>query len=146
MQVRFRSVLETAAVFAITMFAVSASARDYVVVAHPDVAATRVNLKTLQAIFLGEKSEWEKGEKIMPVTLDGGAAHEAFVKDVLRKTPMQFSNYWNQQLFTGKGVPPRSFTTAEELMEYVAKTRGAVGYVPASVPLRQVKALEVLEQ
>ena len=119
--------------------------KEYIVIVNEHVAVTQLNTKTVRAIFLGDKARWANDDKIIPVILESGTVHEAFMKEVLRKTPMQFTNYWNQQLFTGKGIPPYSFETIEEMIDFVSKTRGAIGYVPSSANIRRVKVLEIVE-
>jgi hypothetical protein len=46
-------------------------------------------------------------------------------------------------VFTGKGSMPKVLDSDAEMVTYVAKTRGAVGYVSSSANTAGVKTLEV---
>lgn len=80
-------------------------------------------------IFLGKKSTFSDKSKIVFVTLAKGKTHENFLKTYLSKTPSQFANYWKKQVFTGKAKAPKAFKTEKELVDFVAKTKGAIGYI-----------------
>jgi ABC-type phosphate transport system substrate-binding protein len=118
-------------------------AADYAVIANAGVPGTSVSKADLKAIFLGDKTTWSNGAPITVVVLEEGAAHKAFLEDVLGKTPAQFDNYWKKLVFTGKATPPRSFADAAALASYVAKEPGAVGYIAAGTPAGSAKTLKV---
>jgi hypothetical protein len=46
-------------------------------------------------------------------------------------------------VFTGKGIPPKSFDTEAELVDFVKTTPGAVGYVSPRTDVTGVKILAV---
>jgi ABC-type phosphate transport system substrate-binding protein len=48
-------------------------------------------------------------------------------------------------MFSGKASIPKSFTSDSEVAEYVAKTKGAVGYVGIGANVAAVKTLKVKE-
>ena len=110
-------------------------------IAHPDVPDVECSEKNAQRIYLGKKTRWEGGLRIVPVMLRDGDVHEAFVEELLGRSVAKFEIYWKQAVFTGKGIPPQSFDDEGELMAYVAATPGAVGYVSRGARLRGVKEL-----
>jgi hypothetical protein len=60
------------------------------------------------------------------------------------KTAAQFSSFWKQAIFTGKGTPPKAFASEAELIKFVGETPGAIGYVttndvPATVKVITIK-------
>ena len=85
----------------------------------------------IKNVFLGKKSTLTTGEKVILATLANGEVHTTFMEQTLGKQPDQFSVYWKQLVFTGRGSMPKSFDTEQDLIDYVAKTKGAVGYVSA---------------
>ena len=107
-------------------------AADYVVIVSKDSPMSSISLDMLKKIYLGQKTSWDAGGKVMSAALSSGPAHEAFLKAVTAKTPAQFQAFWKQAIFTGSGVPPKSFSSEAELAKYVGATRGAVGYVSAA--------------
>jgi len=118
------------------------------IIANADINETVITSETVRSIFLGKKVKWENGDQIIIVTLDAEAqVHEQFLKLFIKKTPYSFTNFWQIKLFTGKGVPPISFPTEEDVIHYVAATQGAVGYISASHSendLENVKILRVI--
>ena len=59
------------------------------------------------------------------------------------RSVQRFVTYWRQMVFTGKGMPPKSFASESDLVDFVARTPGSVGYVSTSVNVSSVKKLEL---
>ncbi len=110
----------------------AAEAMDVVIVANKDVKETELTKKDIQTIFLGKKAKWGDKSKIVIVTQGKGKTHVSFLKNLVSKTSAQFANYWKKLVFTGKGKMPKSFKTEKDLLTFVAKTKGAVGYVSST--------------
>ena len=118
-------------------------AAELVIIANPDQSGPNLPAKDLQRIYMGKLSRWDNDEAIVPVMLKGGPVHEAFVESYLDRSPHRFVTYWRQMIFTGKGTPPRSFASEEELIAFVAATPGSVGYVSAVTGGQDVKILSI---
>lgn len=116
-----------------------------VVIANASVSDASLSQSDIQKIYLGKKSSWSDGSKIIPVTLAEGDTHEAFCNSLVKKSASQFSTFWKQAIFTGKGTPPRSFTTEAELVAYVGSTAGAIGYVSSGTNTGSSKVIQVHE-
>lgn len=121
-----------------------ASADDIIVVANPSVPTDTLAQDEIQSIFLGEIVKWSNNQMITVVTLQDEEMHERFLEKYIRRTPFQFNNVWRRILFTGKGKPPEKMKSQEELLEYVAKTAGAIGYVSSG--LIGTKTVKVVEE
>jgi ABC-type phosphate transport system substrate-binding protein len=119
-----------------------ASAQTVVLVASPDVPVDSISASDLKNIFLGKKSSWDNGGKITFFT-NGGAAHDAFLKDYVGKSPSQFSTFWKKQVFTGKGKMPDTAGSDQDMVTMVAGTGGAIGYVSAGADINGLKAIAV---
>lgn len=91
----------------------------------PDSSLSQAELKN---IFLGKKVRWADNQRIDCVAQKDTPCHESFLQNYVQKNPFQFNNYWKKQIFTGKGQPPRTFATEQELIDYVSRTSGAIGY------------------
>lgn len=118
-------------------------AGDVKVIANPSVAESGISADELKRIFLVTKSSWPDGSHVEPVLEKSGAAHEAFLKEYLGKTDAALNTYYRSLVFTGKAAMPKSFASDAEVIAYVAKTKGAVGYVAAATGGAGVKQLEV---
>jgi len=114
-----------------------------VVIVNKEVPAESLSADELKLIYLGKKTFWSNNKKIELSVHQEGTVHEKFLKKYLGKTPEQFRNYWNKILYTGKGIPPTPFKTGKEVVEYVEKTEGAVGYVSAGTAREGVKTVSI---
>lgn len=118
-------------------------AESVIVICNNSVSEDSLTKEDIKNIFLGMKTTWSNNQKIVFVTLKEGDVHDIFLKEYIGKTIFQYANYWKKQVFTGKGKPPKSFETEEELVNYVADTEGAVGYISPGVENSRVKIISV---
>jgi ABC-type phosphate transport system substrate-binding protein len=118
------------------------SAADFKVVANPSVKAAQISTDELKRIFLATDTSLEGGH-VVPVFEKGGATHEAFLKQYLGKTDAALSIYYRSLVFTGKAFMPKMLGSDAEVLEYVAKTRGAIGYVNAAASTPGTKEIAV---
>ncbi len=113
------------------------------IIANNSVSETKLDREAVERIFLGKKLQWSDGSLVVPVSLRSGGVHKAFMKNFLDRDPSQFSTYWKQAVFTGRGVPPKSFEREADLIEFVAQTPGAIGYVSSIPSSKQVCKIDI---
>ena len=106
-----------------------ARAQDVVLVANKGVRISEITDADLRAIFTGTRTRFADGSHAVPVTLKGGPVHEVFLRNHLGEGPEEFRAEWRKVVFTGQGAMPKAFDSESALIEYVAATPGAVGYV-----------------
>lgn len=128
---------------ALTLSAASALAADIKIVANASVGASSVSADELKGVFLATKSSLSDGSHVEPVLLKSGAVHEAFLKQYVGKTDDALNTYYRSLVFTGKGSMPKAFASDAEVVSYVEKTKGAIGYVSASASAGTAKTLDV---
>jgi hypothetical protein len=116
------------ALFLTFVLGAPAFAARYVVIANPSLAGIELSAGDVKRIFLGSKTSVH-GKRVEPVIARSGAAHDEFVSTCLGKSPAGLRNYFRMLIFSGKGTAPKSFAGAAEIVAYVAKTVGAIGYV-----------------
>jgi hypothetical protein len=119
----------------------SAFAADYVLIANKSLYGTAITVTDVKQIFLGVKTRLA-GKNVEPVLARGGSVHREFAADYLGKTEAGLYNYFRMLIFAGKGSMPTSFATTGEIVGYVSKTTGAVGYVTRNTDLSSVVVLE----
>jgi ABC-type phosphate transport system substrate-binding protein len=131
--------------FVLTFLGLAAVARaeDPVFIANPDVTTTSISADEAKSILLGTKSKWDSGALLKLAVLTTGAVHDKVIKDYTQRTADQFDKYWKKQVFTGKGTMPATPKSDAEMIEFVAKTPGAFGYVDHASVTAQVKVLEI---
>jgi hypothetical protein len=117
---------------------------DYRVIVHPSNPVRALSREFLRDVYLKKRTSWWDGESIRPAGLSPRfAARRRFASEVLKKTPAQLRAYWNQQIFSGKGVPPPEFDFHDAVIAYVHRHRGAIAFVPASVDAPGVAVVSV---
>jgi ABC-type phosphate transport system substrate-binding protein len=122
---------------------VSALAADLKIIANASVGAASVSTDELKGVFLATKSSLSDGSHVEPVLQKDGPAHETFLKEFIGKTDSAFETYFRSLVFTGKASMPKTTASDAEMVAYVAKTKGAIGYVSAGAATGGVKTLEV---
>lgn len=128
--------------FASVVSIASAGAADFKVIANASVKAESVSADELKRIFLATSTSLE-GSHVEPVLETSGPAHEAFLKEYVGKTDSALITYYRSLVFTGKASMPKQLGSDADVAAYVAKTKGAVGYVSATTATPDVKVLEV---
>jgi ABC-type phosphate transport system substrate-binding protein len=112
-----------------------------VVIANGAVSVTEMGQDDVREIFLGTQHSLSKASKITPVILKGGPTHETFLRLYLQKSPEAFRAWWMQYIFTGQGLLPKTFASEADLVGYVGRTRGAVGYATRASVRGNVKCI-----
>jgi ABC-type phosphate transport system substrate-binding protein len=114
-----------------------------VVIANPNVAVASVSIAELRDVFTGASSSLRGGAQVTPVLLKQGAAHDDFLSIFIGKSDSAFRAGWRSILFSGQGAMPKSLDSDAAVVEYVAHTRGAIGYIGRSASHEGVKVLAV---
>jgi ABC-type phosphate transport system substrate-binding protein len=124
-----------------------APANDIVIIVNKGVAVESMEKEALRDLFLGNISVWPDDKKINFAILGSSETHQSFVQTYTRKTESQFQAWWKRKLFTGTGKFPPKFSTDQEMIDYVAKTEGGLGYVSSGAAIGDgVKILTVTEK
>jgi ABC-type phosphate transport system substrate-binding protein len=116
----------------------------YQVVVHPNNPTSTVDRGLLEDAFLKKITTWPTGELIRPVDLaPGSPVRRKFTEDVLKRSVEAVRGYWQQRIFSGRDVPPPELDTDDDVVRYVLKYEGGVGYVSGGAALNGSKVLSV---
>lgn len=133
-----------AVVFGICIsFPSAGSAGDVLIITNKSVPASSISKVDIKKIFTGKKTRWENDQKINFIIQQGGSTHEQFLRTYVQRTPAQYSRYWKKQVFTGKGRRPTTVSTDEAVIEYVAGTEGAIGYISTESATSKVNIISI---
>lgn len=116
---------------------------DVLIVANKGVGVFEISSVQLRDIFTGARSRLDDGTRAVPVILKGGPVHEVFLRKHVGDSPDEFRTRWRKAVFTGQGSMPKEFTSEAAVLEYVAATPGAIGYVSRVNVADSVKVLSV---
>jgi ABC-type phosphate transport system substrate-binding protein len=106
------------------------AAERVVVIAHANVH--KLDLTTVQRIFTGKTIEVD-GVRVLPANVAPNmVARQRFLSQYLQTDEDQYVAYWTVRRYVGKGTPPHEVKQTSEMIEFVSKTPGAIGYVDES--------------
>ena len=114
------------------------------VIVHPTNTESFASRELVSDVFLKKVNRWPNGEAIRPVDLAlGSPIREAFSLNVLRRSAAAVRNYWQQRIFTGRGVPPPEVASDADVLRYVREHAGGIGYVSTATDPASVKVLSI---
>jgi ABC-type phosphate transport system substrate-binding protein len=114
------------------------------VIVNPGNSATSVDRRFLADLFLKKITRWPSGDAARPVDQRGEApVRLRFSEDVFERSVASIKSYWAQLVFSGRDVPPPELDGDEDVVRFVLKNAGAVGYVSLGATLDRAKTLSV---
>jgi len=126
----------------ILLGALHSHAGEIKVIANSSLTADTISAHDLKSVFLGEKNSLN-GAHVEPVLERDGPTHEAFLKEYLRQNDSELQTYYRGLVVTGRGAMPKALGSDAEVVAYVSRTKGAIGYVSAETAAEGVKILTV---
>jgi hypothetical protein len=141
---RFRLLAPLALVALLVPPALAADAPAFRIVAHPSTPGTQLSRDFLTNAFLKNITRWPDDQPIRPVDHKvDGAVRKSFSEAILRRSVAAVKAYWQQRIFSGRGVPPPAFDSDDAVVEYVTSHPGAVGYVSGTAAVGSAKVMTV---
>ncbi|MCC6963299.1 MAG: substrate-binding domain-containing protein [candidate division Zixibacteria bacterium] len=115
------------------------------VIANKSVPVDAVDKMQLLDIYSGDLRNWSNGRPIVVHDLKiNNETKELFYRH-LGKTPSRMKSLWLKKLLSGEGAPPEAVETEHEMIERVAKTPGAIGFISVDSINDTVKTLAIIE-
>jgi ABC-type phosphate transport system substrate-binding protein len=100
------------------------------VIVHPDLPYSSLERRVVADLFLKKATRWPSGEAARPVDLASESpVRQRFSDEVLGRSVAAVKSYWQQLIFAGRGVPPPELGSDEEVLSFVARHPGSIGYV-----------------
>ncbi|HYG62461.1 MAG TPA: hypothetical protein VEL74_07755 [Thermoanaerobaculia bacterium] len=125
----------------------AAASEFYVVIVNQENPLSVLPASEVSRIFLKRSERWPNGELILPIDLpEGSPVRESFSKEVHDRSTAAIRAYWQQLIFSGRGLPPPEKASGADIVEYVRSHRGGIGYVSVRTSLGAgVKVLKVTD-
>ncbi len=112
-----------------------------VVIVNKDVPHV-VDKDYVVAIYTGRIKGWPDGSPVFPLDQgESSAARAEFYAKVVGRSQANMQALWAQNIFAGKGLPPKVASPGAEMKRIVATNRNAIGYILASEVDDTVKVL-----
>lgn len=91
-----------------------------------------VNAEVVRRIYSGRVVEID-GTALRPVNLaPGSGLRQRFLEAALQQSDADYVAYWTVRRYIGKGAPPVELRSSAEVIDYVGRTPGALGYIDAA--------------
>jgi ABC-type phosphate transport system substrate-binding protein len=125
-------------------FAQTPPADVYRIIVNPKNPRVSIDRELAAQTFLKKVATWSHGGVIRPVDLAlDSPIRRKFSEEVLRRSVSAVRSYWLQIVFAGRGVPPPELKSDEEVVSYVLREPGAIGYVSTRADLQGARVLVV---
>jgi hypothetical protein len=124
---------------------VRASEGDLKIVAHPAIGVTQISAQDLRSIYLGTVTSFRKTGPVHPALNRTPGSLERFAAVYMRKSAPALEIYYRSLVFTGRWAMPPVFTDDAKMIDYVSRTRGAIGFVHEMDPSSKVLTLRVVQ-
>ncbi|NOY63385.1 MAG: phosphate ABC transporter substrate-binding protein [Gammaproteobacteria bacterium] len=142
MEVKFKYIVLSLVFFWFFWAGSGVASAEVSVIANKGISVGSVTVKEAKRIWLGKKKSMPGGGVIKLADLPiGNAVRRDFYRNLVKKKEKQLKAYWAKITFTGKGYPPQVFGSESEVVEWVASTPGAMGYVSSAAANDSVNVL-----
>lgn len=132
-------------VLALAVLSATAAAQSrpqFRVIVHPSNPVTSVDQRFLADAFLKKVTRWGHDEAIRPVDLHADSpVRRHFSDDALKRSVAAVKNYWQQLVFSGRGIPPPEMDSDEQVVKFVLRNPGAIGYVSGTANVEGAKVV-----
>lgn len=103
----------------------NANAGDLVVITNPDISIASTDIKD---VFLGEK-QFAGSTKL--VVVDNASSQGSFLSKFMNMDAAKYNGIWTKKSFRDGLTAPAVKSGDAEVIEYIKRTPGAIGYVSA---------------
>ena len=140
-----RTILTIAVCLAALLGAAPAQAQGYRVIVNTANSTSRLTKDQLERVYLKKTTTWTNGSSVAVVDQAARSkVREQFSMSVLGRDVATMKNYWQQSLFSGRGVPPIEQASDAQVIAFVQANPSAIGYVAEGTPLPDgVKTVEI---
>ncbi len=121
------------------------SVQAQVVIMHYESTQWSLSRDSLRAIFSMRLQNLEPRTPLTVFVLHSDhPVHDEFSKNILGVFPYQLQRSWERGVFSGTGRAPIVVRSEEEMLQRVAQTPGAIGYVSNLTEYAGIRAVELL--
>jgi ABC-type phosphate transport system substrate-binding protein len=135
-----------AIVFLFLAFLLTDTFAQLAIIANKSVPINEIDNSQLLDFYTGDKSFWSNGESVIIFDLQQkGQLRDAFFK-FLGKSPVRIKSIWMKRMLSGDADPPEFLDSEDEMLQKIASTSGAIGFVHKSKVSTAVKELKIISK
>ena len=114
------------------------------IIVNEDNPVSSLSKEHIARLFLKKTTKWNDGAKVFPVDQSSSSRVRSYFSErILGKPVSSVEAYWQERIFSGRGVPPPEKKSNRQVVSYVKEHPEAVGYVSSSVKLHGVKEIKI---
>ena len=114
------------------------------VIANKTVPMDELNRTQLIDFYTYDIKKWSDGRPVIVTDLKPKNETKTVFYEYLGKSTSRMKSIWLKMMLSGEGDPPQSIASEEEMVQKVAATPGALGFVNAAKANDSVKTLLVI--
>ncbi len=113
-------------------------------VANPDGPPSSISNQQLASILTLKKTTWPNKQRIQIYLYhEDSEAFSLFIVEQLGLFPYQLRRHWQRASFSGRASSPVIIDNMDELVEIIATTPGAIGFIPHTMISAELKRVEI---
>jgi len=122
----------------------SANSQSYKIIVNQSNSIGSISIKEASDLFLKKKTKWANGSPVLPVDLSASSKVRSDLSQYIhKKNTSAIRSYWQQAAFSGTASAPPEKASDNEVIEYVKKNPGAIGYVSESATTTGVNIVSI---
>ncbi len=115
----------------------------YKIVVNPSNPVTSMSREDVSRIYLKKSTKFPDGRSATPVDLPlSSPVRESFSKSIHGKPASAVDAYWQQQIFSGRDIPPAQKSESAAL-SFVRSNENGIAYVSAGADTAGLKIITV---
>ena len=117
----------------LTTLGLMAQEAAYNVVVNKDNPVNSLTKKEVSNLFLKKVTKWSNGRTVQPLDLvETSRVRDKFSKEIHSRKVSSIKAYWQKQIFSGRKIPPAEKKSDREVLTFVQKNPGAIGYISSA--------------
>jgi len=137
-EIKMKNILLLA--FVLFLFGINLNAQ-VAVIANKSISESSISTSQLTDIYLSKTKVWADGTKIIRFTLKSDDETSSKFFGAVGKSFADLKKLWMKLQLTGEGQAPEALGSDDEVLNKVASTAGAIGFVKAGKLNDKVKIL-----
>lgn len=114
------------------------------IVVNKSVPVSTFSSEELQAVFSMQKRNWSGQRQIKVFILpESSQTHQDFVKHSLSMFSHQIRRIWDRMIYSGSGAPPVEISSEKEMINKIANTPDAIGYLSSKPNNENIRVVNV---
>ncbi len=114
------------------------------VIANKSVPESSVSKTELLDLYSGDIKWWDNGDPVIIFDLKNNDDIKSDFYSFIGKTPSRMKTIWMKKMLSGEGDPPDALQSEKEMLDNVANTEGAIGFITLNKIDNSVKTIAII--